>query len=604
MATKTALERYRSLIVSGAAALVISLAMPSAARAAEAEAATAAYAPVTDARLAQPEPDNWLQYRGNYQGWGYSPLDQINTENVKRLVPAWSISTGVSDGHEAPPIVNNGVMFVSTPGDQIFAIRAATGQVLWKYQRELPPELFQLHPTNRGVALYGKNVFIATLDACVVSLDAETGKQNWAKCVAPWKDSYYMTLSPMVAKGKVIVGVSGGEFGIRGFITALKTENGDEVWKTYIVPSPGQPGSETWKGDTWKTGGGPIWIQGTYDAKSNIAYYGTGNGGPWDPTLRPGDNLYTTSVIALDADTGAIKGHHQYHWNDAWDWDEVSAPILIDVKRDGKEVPALVHAARDGYLWMLEREAGGGIKFMSGKPFVYQNVFASLDPKTGRPTYNEEEVPHVGHTSFFCPGLWGGKDWFPEAYNPKTRLLYVPANDNLCATLTDIKIGPRKAGELYLGAPVAAILKSLRFRPGTDVSKPVTIGEIQAWDMDSGKKVWQHEFKDTSMWGPLLTTGGGLVFAGGTTDRMFRAFDAKTGTVLWETKLNSAVVGVPTSFKVNGVQYIAVQAGWGGDADRMLQGINDALPEARRLKVAPQGGVIWVFKVAGQEAAK
>lgn len=604
MSIETSGTRFRSLLVSAAVAAVALTFAGSAARATEAQAAEKPYSPVTDARLAQPEPENWLQYRGNYQGWGYSPLDQIDTKNVKNLVPAWSVSTGVSDGHQAPPIVNNGIMFVSTPGDQIFAIRAATGQVLWKYQRQLPPELFQLHPTNRGVALYGDNVYIATLDACVVSLNAETGKENWAKCVAPWKDSYYMTLSPMATKGKVIVGVSGGEFGIRGFVTALNADSGAEVWKTYTIPAPGEPGSETWKGDTWKTGGGPVWIQGTYDPKSNIAYFGTGNGGPWDPTVRPGDNLYTTSVIALDADTGKMKGHHQYHWNDAWDWDEVSAPILIDVKRKGKQVPALVHAARDGYLWTLERKPSGEIDYMDGKPFVYQNVFASLDPKTGRPTYNPDQVPHVGHTSFFCPGLWGGKDWFPEAYNPKTRLLYVPANENLCATLTDIKIGPRKAGELYLGAPVAAILKSLRFRPGTDASKPVTVGEIQAWDMDKGKKVWQHEFKDTSMWGPLLTTAGGLVFAGGTSDRMFRAFDAKTGKVLWETRLNSGVVGVPTSFKVNCIQYIAVQAGWGGDADRMLQGLNDALPPERRLKVAVQGGVIWVFKVAGQEAAK
>ncbi len=594
--------RTQSLLASGAVALVLSA--TTAARAGEAQAAPAAYPPVTDERLANPEPENWLQYRGNYQGWGYSPLDQIDTTNVKKLVPAWSVSTGVSDGHEAPPIVNNGIMFVSTPGDQILAVRAATGQVLWKYQRELPPELFQLHPTNRGVALYGSSVLIATLDACVVSLDAETGKQNWQKCVADWKDSYYMTLSPMVTRGKVIVGVSGGEFGIRGFITALNTTNGDEVWKTYTVPAPGEPGSESWKGDSWKTGGGPIWIQGTYDAKLNIAYFGTGNGGPWDPTARPGDNLYTTSAVALDADTGKIKGYHQYHYNDAWDWDEVSSPILIDVKRNGKTIPAVVHAARDGYLWTLERGSDGSLKYLDGKPFVYQNVFTKLDPVTGRPTYDEARVPHLGITAAFCPGLWGGKDWFPEAYNPKTRLLYVPANDNLCATLTDIKIGRRKPGELFIGAPVAAILKSLSFRPGTDTSKPVTIGEIQAWDMDSGKKVWQHEFKDTSMWGPLLTTAGGLVFAGGTSDRMFRAFDAKNGNVLWETKLNSGVVGVPTSFQVAGTQYIAVQAGWGGDADRMLQGINDALPEARRLKVAPQGGVIWVFKVAGQEAAK
>ena len=267
MMSETSRTRYRRWLASSVALAALALAGTPAARAADAQAAEKPYFPVTDQRLSAPEPENWLQYRGNYQGWGYSPLDQVNTKNVKKLVPAWSVSTGVSDGHEAPPIVNNGIMFVSTPGDQIFAIRAATGQVLWKYQRELPAELFQLHPTNRGVALYGNNVYIATLDACVVSLNAETGKQNWSKCVAPWKDSYYMTLSPLVTKGKVIVGVSGGEFGIRGFITALNADTGDQVWKTYTVPAPGEPGSDTWKGDTWKTGGGSVWIQGTYDVE-------------------------------------------------------------------------------------------------------------------------------------------------------------------------------------------------------------------------------------------------------------------------------------------------------------------------------------------------
>ncbi len=213
------------------------------------------YSPVTDARLANPEKENWLQYRGNYQGWGYSPLDQITAENVKDLVPVWTLSTGVEEGHEAPPMVNNGMMFISTPQNQVIAVEAKSGEVIWKYKRKLPEELFQLHPTNRGVGLYGDKVYMTTVDACVVALRAASGEVAWEKCIAPWRDGYYMTLSPLTAKGKLIVGVSGGEYGIRGFITALDAETGAEAWKTYTVPGPGEKGNETWKGDAWKVGG-------------------------------------------------------------------------------------------------------------------------------------------------------------------------------------------------------------------------------------------------------------------------------------------------------------------------------------------------------------
>ena len=553
---------------------------------------TRTYTPVTDERLANPEPANWLQWRGNYQGWGYSPLDQISSENVKELVPVWTLSTGVDEGHEAPPIVNNGMMYVSTPHNQVLAVDAKTGDLLWRYRKEIPEELFQLHPTNRGVGLYGDKVYLATTDACVVALDAMSGEPAWEKCVADWQDGYYMTLSPLMAKGKLVVGVSGGEYGIRGFITALDAETGDEVWKTYTVPGPGEPGHETWKGDAWKTGGASVWIQGTYDPDSNLAYFGTGNGGPWMPDTRPGDNLYATSVVAVDIDTGAIKGHHQYHWNDAWDWDEVSPPLLFDIQRDGRTIPAAVHAGRNGYLWVLERTAEGPIKFVDAKPFVRQEVFASIDPVTGRPAYDPDQTPGINKTVTFCPGLWGGKDWPPEAYNPETKLFYVPANDNLCTELGGVPIGDRQPGELYIGVPIDVILASLRLHESVDTSQPVKIGEVQAWNPETGEKVWSHPFENSANWGPILTTAGNLVFAGGTSDRMFRAFDAKTGDVLWQAKLNSGVIGVPSTFEVDGVQYLGVVAGWGVDADRMLNGLGTLLPQQVQ---ATQGGVIWVF---------
>lgn len=585
----------------GAATAVVALAAGGSAASAQ---GIGDYKAVTQERLENPEPGNWLMFRGNYAGWGYSPLDQITAENVKELVPVWSLSTGQAEAHQAPPIVNNGVMFVTTPNNVALAIDAKSGDLLWRYERELPEDLVQLHPTNRGVALFGDKVFMATVDACVVALSATTGEVAWEQCVADWGDGYYMTLAPLAAKGKVIVGVSGGEYGIRGFITALDAETGAEAWKTYTIPGPGEPGHETWKGDSWKTGGAPVWMQGTYDPASGLAYFGTGNGGPWMPDTRPGDNLYATSVVAVDVETGAIKGHHQYHWNDAWDWDEVSAPLLFDVQRNGTTVPAAVHAGRNGYLWVLERTAEGPIKFVDAKPYVHQNVFTALDPESGRPSYDPAKTPGTGKTVKFCPSLWGGKDWPPEAYNPNTGLLYIPANDNLCAEYGGVPLEEREPGELYIGVPVEDILSSLRPRDGVDTSKPVPIGELQAWDVAKGEKVWSHSFPDRGLWGPILTTAGNLVFMGGTRDRMFRAFDAKTGELLWQTRLNSGVTGVPTAFEIDGTQYIAVQAGWGVDAERMSNGLKDVFPDRLGAELAPaQDGTVWVFALRQRVAA-
>ncbi|HMN36176.1 MAG TPA: PQQ-dependent dehydrogenase, methanol/ethanol family [Hyphomicrobium sp.] len=558
--------------------------------------ATAAdYAPVTEERLKNPEPENWLSWRGNYQGWGYSPLDHINASNVKDLVPVWSYATGLQEGHQAPPIVNNGVMFVSTPENNIIALDAATGVEKWRYRRKLPKELFQLHPTNRGVGLYKDKVYLSTLDACVVALNATDGKEAWSNCVGDWKIGEYSTLSPLVADGKIITGVSGGEFGIRGHITALNADTGEVAWKTYTIPAPGEPGSNSWRGEDWKTGGGSVWMQGNYDPETKLAYFGTGNGAPWMPDTRPGDNLYTSSVLAIDVTTGAIKGHHQYHWNDAWDWDEVSAPLLIDYERNGKKVKGLVHAGRNGYLWWLSR-GDGDIGFVEAENYVEQTVFDKIDEKTGRPSYNQDKVPLLDKTVKFCPSLWGGKDWPPEAYNPKTGLLYIPSHINLCSEYGGAgKLDKLKPGELWLSVPVDVVFASLRFSDKVDTSKPVPIGSLQAFDVKTGKRSWATNFNDTPFWAPLLTTGGNLVFAGGTVDRKFRAMDATDGKILWETALPSGVTGVPSSFSVNGTQYIAVQSGWGVDAERMHALMQKIMPEGRKLPTVPQGGSIWVF---------
>jgi alcohol dehydrogenase (cytochrome c) len=543
-----------------------------------------AYSAVTADRLQKPADGDWLMIRRSYDGWGYSPLDQITPANVGRLEPAWVFSTGVGSGHEAAPIVNNGVMFFSTPSHRVVAIDAKTGTILWRYIKEVAENVVAPHPTSRGVALYGDKVFFAANDAVLVALNARTGEQVWTAKVAENRNGYYMTLAPLVAGGKVMVGASGGELGIRGFVAAYDPDTGRESWRTYTVPAPGEPGSETWpKGDQWRNGGAPVWVTGNYDPQTNIAYWGTGNGGPWMGDQRPGDNLYAASVVALDVASGKIKGHFQYVPNESWDWDEVSPPILVDFQRQGRTVKGLIDVSRSGYLWFLER-TDGPINFVEGKPFVKQNVFHSLDSKTGRPDVDPARKPGTGKTADFCPSHWGGKNWPPIAYSPKTRMIYIPANENLCGTLVG-RLATYTPGSSYTGAT-----STLYLVPGAK-----HIGEVQAWNVDTGQRVWTHTYGTSANWGPMLATGGGLVFSGGTNDRKFHAFDAATGKLVWEFPTNSGITGQPTSFSIDGKQYIAVLSGWGVDARAMQARLNRLLPG--NYPEVPEGGAVWVFAV-------
>lgn len=542
------------------------------------------YTPVTAESLKRPGDGDWPMIRRTYDGWGYSPLGEITPANVARLQPAWVVSTGVTNGHEAPPVVHNGVMFVATPANQVMALDAKTGALLWRYRRPLPEDVVLLHGTSRGVALFRDKVFFAAGEAVLVALDATTGKEVWTAMVEDNSKGYYMSVAPLVADGKVIVGTSGGETGVRGFVAAYDVESGKQIWKTFTVPAPGEPGSETWPaGEQWKTGGASVWVTGAYDPETNLTFWGTGNGGPWMGDQRPGDNLYTSSTVAFDATTGAIKGHFQYHPNDSWDWDEVSPPILVDYQRNGRTVKGLIDVARDGYLWFLERTAGK-INFVDGRPYVKQNVFTSLDPKTGRPNVDPARKPGTGKEAEFCPSHWGGKNWPPIAFSPKTRMVYIPANENLCGRIAGRPV-TYTAGRGYTGATSLMLLA-----PGAD-----HIGEVQAWNVDTGTRVWTHNFPASINWGPMLATGGGLVFSGGTHDRLFRAFDASSGEVLWEFPTNSGIVGQPSSFSVDGKQYIAVQSGWGIDARAMQGRLNRIQPG--NFPDVPEGGAVWVFAV-------
>jgi alcohol dehydrogenase (cytochrome c) len=547
------------------------------------------YAPVTDARLKNPEEGNWLMIRRTYDGWGYSPLKQITAANVGRLRPVWGFATGETRAHEAPVLVNNGVMFTSTPNNQVIALDAKTGNLLWRYRRQRATGAIVLHDTNRGVALYGDKVYYLLGEAILVALDAKTGREVWTTTVADNKLGYYTSLAPLVGGGGVMVGASGGELGVRGFIASFDLETGKERWRTYTVPAPGEPGSETWPqgGEQWKTGGAPVWITGNYDQATNTAYWGTGNGGPWMGDQRPGDNLYVASTVAIDAATGKIKGHFQYLPNETWDYDEVSPPIVVDFKRGGRQVKGLINVARSGYMWFLDRGDGGKISYVDGKPYVLHNVIRSVDPKTGRPDIDPARRPGTGKEASFCPSFSGGKNWPPVSFSPDTRMIYIPANNGLCSSMTGQPV-TYSAGRGYSGVRIGPTVFDPRGNPN--------VGEIQAWDVDTGQKVWTSSPVKSVNWGGMLATAGGLVFNGGTADRKIRAYDAKSGKVLWEHVLDSAPIAPPTTYMLDGKQYVALNVGWGGDAVSVQRSLANAFPGQTPVEV-PQGGSIWVFAV-------
>ena len=484
--------------------------------------ADARYSPVTAERLLSPEPHNWPMYRRTYDGWGYSPLDRITRANVASLVPVWTFSTGSDRDHQSPPIVNDGHMFVTAPLDsgglQVLALEAATGDLRWRYVRELPADARKhRNKVNRGVALYGDKVFVGTADAAVVALDAVTGQVVWEQRIADPAVGHYVTMAPLAVDGKIMVGVSGGGFGIRGFVVALDADTGREVWKTHTVPAPGEPGSGTWPGETWRTGGAPVWVTATYDPALNQVYWGTGNPGPWMGDARPGDNLYTNSVLALDAATGAIAGYHQYHHNGSWDWDEADPPLVLDVERDGRTIPSLVHPGRNGYLWLLERSADG-IGFVDATPYVHQNVFTAIDAcAPGAP----RTTPHAFREPADAPcSARPTRGARTGSRRPSTRR---PGSSTFRPTRTCARRCRATRWSTRRESQFVGVRLELQIRDGAG-----HVGELQAWDLDAGKRVWRRTFPSHNV-GPILTTAGGLVFMGGTSDRFFRAFDADVG---------------------------------------------------------------------------
>lgn len=563
------------LVLSAGAVIAAALALSSN----PARAGSDAWSPVTGERLLNAaKDDGWLMYLRTYNSQAYVPFDQVNTGNVAKLKEVWSYSIPIKNGFEAPPIVNGREMIVTTPLNHVLAFDAVSGNLLWKYDyplNKLALRTVCCDVVNRGVALYGNNAYLKTLDNHVIALDARTGKVVWNHTVYHEPGvGYFMTGAPLIVDNRLIVGIACGEYGGRGFLVALDPNTGKQLWKTYTVPAPGEPGGDTWPAGRYEHGGGATWTTGSYDPETDTLFWGVGNPGPWLSSERKGKNLYTDSILALDPKTGHIKWYYQATPNDPWDYDGVNVIVLADITYEGKSRKVLYQANRNGWFIVLDRTNG---KFIYAKPFLPKVTSVTGYSKDGEPTINEANKPDVGKEVFTCPAFFGGTNWWAPSFDPHTGYAYVPT-ELTCMKIAGKSPAPFKAGLGYLN-------ESFEVQPMPDTDG---WGELQAIDVATGNQVWKHVTK--MPWNDgTLSTAGGLVFSG-TPDRKFYAFDAKTGKILWEHQMSSGVIGQPVSFMVGGKQYIAVQAGWGGVSP--LWGGPKMVPMFKNI---PLGGRVYIF---------
>ena len=530
----------------------------------------AAQVPFARLREAASEPHNWLTYSGGYFSQRYSELDQIAPANVGDLELQWVYQTPVFGPWQATPIVVDGVMYVSQRPNDIVALDARTGRVFWVYSYPTPSDHRACcGSNNRGVAVLGDRVFMGTLDAHVVAIDASTGAELWDVEVADKHLAYSLTLAPLAVKDKVIVGTAGGDRGIRGFIAAYDAETGEEAWRFYTIPGPGEPGHETWEPcppnpetycdpQAWAHGGAAAWITGSYDPELDLIYWGTGNPGPdFNREQRPGDNLYSNSVVALDADTGRIRWHFQFTPNDPYDYDSVQIPVLADIERGGTLFKVVLWANRNGFYYVLDRATG---RFLTGLPFVEVNWAEGLDD-SGRPV----ETPQPPGAPTY-PGVQGGTNWYSPAYSPRTELFYIPAWEDY-ASVFDGAPQEYEQGEYFTGgltgafgpAPDAPPVPGLTRGPINTWTDAAGHGAVLAVDALTGEARWKFEMTDVISSG-ILTTASNLLFAGARSG-YFQALDASTGDLLWRANLGGQLVNGPMTYEVDGEQYVAVIAG-------------------------------------------
>jgi len=521
-----------------------------------------AAAQVTSDRLlrAPEEPGNWLTYSGNYAGHRYSPLRQITPANVGNLEMKWILQNQVFGSWESSPLVLDGVMYLTQRPNDVLAVDARTGRIFWIYKYAGSPDFKVCSgANNRGLAILDHTLFMGTLDAHLVAIDARTGRPVWNTKVAEFSHGYSLSHAPLVVKDKVIVGVGGGEYGIRGFIAAYDAATGREAWRFHTVPAPGEPGSDTWTGDAWKSGGGSIWVTGTYDPALNLTYWGTGNPGPdFNPAQRPGDNLYTNSVVALDADTGKLRWHFQFTPGDRYDWDSTQVPVLVDAPWRGAAAKLLLLANRNGFFYVLDRGSG---KFLLGKPFTKQNWASGLDDN-GRPIQTPQPA---GATTW--PGQQGGTNWYSPSYSPRTGLLYVSTWENFGGVYRSQQSEYKPGGNFMGGGfratppvPDAAVPPNIRRGPVNTWTDAAAHGSVVAIDPASGDRKWTFPMYDLTDAG-ILTTASDLLFTGGR-EGYFQALDARSGALLWKANLGSTqIVSAPIAYEVAGRQFVSVIAG-------------------------------------------
>src|SRR5690349_14147232 len=559
-------------------------------------------APATAAKsTASDEDKQWTMQNKNYASTRYSALDSINTDNVKSLKVAWTFSTGVLRGHEGAPLVVGSTMYVHTPFPNIVYALDLTKEgapVKWKYIPKQDPKVVPVaccDTVNRGLAYANGKIFQNQLDTTTVALDANSGQELWKVKQGDYKTGQTVTSAPMVVKDKVISGISGGEFGVRGFVTANDVNTGKQLWRMYSTgpeAEVGFPGSvETWKGDEWKRGGGTTWGWYSYDPELDLFYYGTGNPGSWNPDQRPGDNKYSMTIFARNPDTGKAAWAYQKTPHDAWDYDGINENVLTELSLNGQMRKVLVNFDRNGFAYVLDRKTG---ELLKADPFVFVNWATGVDLKTGKPIENPEKRTSASkNTKDICPSAMGGKNQQPVSFSPKTGFFYVPAN-NLCMDYEGVEV-KYQAGQPYVGAIVLS-----KAGPGGNR------GEFIAWDPVAGKKVWGIK-EGLSNWGGALATAGDVVFYG-TMEGWLKAVNAKTGDVLWKFKTPSGIIGNPMTYSgPDGKQYVAVLSGIGGwsgigvaaeiGAEDPTAGLGALGAFGDVANYSNQGGVLTVFSL-------
>ena len=518
--------------------------------------------------------NEWRNYGGGYNAWRYSELKQVDAGNVKKLAPVWAFQTGDPDGGlQSTPIVVDGVMYLSTSRNHIFAIDAASGKELWKYTYQLPKGFTIFYgPWNRGVAVGGGKVFIGTLDNNVVAVDQQTGREMWRVNV---EDSSQcgcnITAAPLLVKGKVLVGVTGGDSAHRGYISAFDAATGRQAWRFYTIPAPGEKGHETWLGDSWKAGGGSAWMTPSYDAELNLTYWSVGNpAADFYGDSRKGTNLYTDCVIALNPDNGQMKWYFQEVPHDVWDFDTAYENILFDAPVKGQMRKLLYNVNKGGVAFVLDRTNG---EFIAGYPIVkHINWIAGIDEKGNLVGRNE---PPIGKTTFICPAIGGGRSWNQAAYSPDTKWIYTTAIE-WCEDVTVFKEDPKEGQTFFGGSFVAKDPKGERAHSHLDAYDPVT-----------GKKQWTYQSKFPLL-ASVLATAGNLVFSGDP-EGFFFALDAKTGQKMWQFQTGSGHRGSSITYTVNDRQYVATPSGWGSAVAGL---VTQVWPEAERFR---GGSTLWVF---------